>query len=179
MNGPEVMYCARSNADADNCETPSAECSNRLEPSGQRRTAKRILVVDDNKFLSNAICSALKRAGLETAEAPDGRVGLKLHSEGKFDLIITDIIMPEIDGVELISALRKKDPSLSIIAMSGGGLMRPHDYLQIAISLGVESVLCKPFTLCDLIALVTREINRHTALAGDSWQPTKTMELIE
>jgi DNA-binding NtrC family response regulator len=125
---------------------------------------KRILIIDDDEAFCSAICTALKRAGFEVMGAHDGRTALKLHSETKFDLVISDMLMPEIDGVELIVALRKRDPAASIIAMSAGGFIAPDNYLRIARSLGVSS-LQKPFTLSSLIELVTSKINPCQTLA--------------
>jgi DNA-binding NtrC family response regulator len=119
---------------------------------------KRILIIDDDEAFCSAMCTALTRAGFEVMGAHDGRTALKLHSETKFDLVISDILMPEVDGVELIVTLRKRDPAASIIAMSAGGLIAPDNYLRIAHSLGVSS-LRKPFTLSSLIELVTRKLN--------------------
>ena len=114
----------------------------------------RILIVDDNEDFSAALSTALKREGYEVARAQDGKLGLKLFRESKFDLVLSDILMPDTDGLELIFALRKTDSNIPIIAMSGGGHGSAEHYLHVADISGASAVIRKPFGPGDLIELV-------------------------
>ena len=105
----------------------------------------RILIVDDNEDFSAALSTALKREGYEVARAQDGKLGLKLFRESKFDLVLSDILMPDTDGLELIFALRKTDSNIPIIAMSGGGHGSAEHYLHVADISGASAVIRKPF----------------------------------
>lgn len=119
---------------------------------------KRILVVDDDEYLRPLICRALKQAGYsDVTEANDGREGLELCGKTQFDLVITDIIMPEMDGMDVIFSLQKKSPGTRIIAMSGGGRIDAEKYLRIARIAGA-GILEKPFSLPKLLEMVAREV---------------------
>ena len=119
----------------------------------------KILIIDDDPALGRAVGSMPKNIGFEVVGALDGRTGVKLYSETKFDLVITDMLMPNFDGIELIITLHKLDPQVAIIAMSGGGIMSGENLLQIAKALGAKSVLAKPFAMPDLIKLIAQELN--------------------
>ena len=114
----------------------------------------RILIVDDNEDFSAALSMALKLAGYEVAQAKDGHQGLKLFRESKFDLVLSDILMPDTDGLELIFALRKTDPTVPIIAMSGGGHGSAEHYLHVADVSGASAVMRKPFSPQELIEII-------------------------
>ena len=118
----------------------------------------RILIVDDNEDFSAALGTALNRAGYEVTRAHDGKVGLKFYRESKFDLVISDILMPETDGLELIFALRKINPDVPIIAMSGGGHGAAEHYLQVAGVSGANAVIRKPFSPDALFELVKTQL---------------------
>lgn len=118
----------------------------------------RILIVDDNEDFSAALGAAFTRAGYEVGRAPDGKQGLMLFRESKFDLVLSDILMPETDGLELIFALRKTDPNIPIIAMSGGGHGSAEHYLHVADVSGASAVIRKPFSPGDLIELVQTQL---------------------
>jgi DNA-binding response OmpR family regulator len=96
----------------------------------------------------------LERAGYEVIEAPNGEVGLQLYHERPADLIITDILMPDKDGIETILALRKTAPGAKIIAISGGGRMNKVDLLSMSQSFGAIRTLAKPFEREELLTLV-------------------------
>jgi len=80
----------------------------------------RILVIDDDRKLREVISRALERAGYDVLEADDGEAGIRLYREHGADLIITDIFMPERDGLETILQLRRESPGVKIVAISGG-----------------------------------------------------------
>ena len=114
----------------------------------------RILIIDDNKDLCAALGTALNRAGYEVSQVQGAKLGLKLYRETKFDLILSDILMPDTDGLELIFALRKTDPNVPIIAMSGGGHGSAEHYLHVAGVSGASAVIRKPFSPQELIELI-------------------------
>ncbi len=112
-----------------------------------------LLVEDDNQF-RGTIRQMLERAGHEVIEAPDGKVAAKLYREKASDLIITDLLMPEKEGIELIQDLKHDFPDVKIIAISGGGRLGPDSYLPIAKGLGALYTFEKPFKQEDLLAAV-------------------------
>ena len=92
----------------------------------------RVLVIDDDDALREVISGALEFQGYEVAQANNGRKGVDLLDGTLVDLVITDIIMPEQEGVETTLEIRKRFPDLKIIAMSGGTRFRTMDYLEVA-----------------------------------------------
>lgn len=116
----------------------------------------RILVIDDVRGVRRSVAGILKRAGHEVAEAQDGREGLAAARASRFDLVVTDILMPEADGSEVITELRRMPARPRIVAMSGGGsLVRTEDALVYARS-AADAVLEKPFEAEDLLDAVGR-----------------------
>lgn len=102
---------------------------------------KRVLIVDDNPLDLKLVSSLIHNSfSVETNLASNGTEALKLLSQKEFDLVITDIIMPQIEGIELINKIRNKNHSLNIIAISSG---RPF-YLYLAKKLGIQAVFTKP-----------------------------------
>lgn len=115
-----------------------------------------ILIIDDDEQIRIALSKTLKRAGYETIWANNGEEGIKLFKEKGPDLIITDLIMPEKEGIETIVELRRSYPDVKIIAMSGGGKNGPEDYLPMAKRLGARITLKKPFRVNDLLEAVSK-----------------------
>lgn len=105
----------------------------------------KILVIDDDEIMNEMIVQLLSKAGYEAEGACDGSQGLKLMESKQFDLIITDIVMPQKEGIETILAIRSKNKSLPIIAISGGGKIRPDQYLHMAQQIGADYTFQKPF----------------------------------
>jgi len=114
----------------------------------------KILVIDDDEQISRTLHQVLEMDGHEVLDAPNGKEGIKLFEEHGADIIITDIIMPEKEGLETIEELREYDPDLKIIAISGGGSFDPRIYLNIAENLGAMRSLVKPFSREELLATV-------------------------
>jgi DNA-binding response OmpR family regulator len=114
----------------------------------------RILVIDDEAELRRIIRIALEQAGHEVIEARNGDDGLRQHDDAAADLIITDIMMPETDGIETIIALRRHNPCIKIIAISGGGRVGDTNFLTLAAKLGADQVLAKPFRREQLLETV-------------------------
>lgn len=117
----------------------------------------KILVAEDDDLLARLIERTLTRMDYEVVCAADGKQALKLYENGEFDLVVTDLIMPEKEGLELISALRKINANVKIIAMSGGGRTGPSSYLPIAKHMGAKAVLRKPFTI-ELLMQTVQEV---------------------
>ena len=115
----------------------------------------RILLIDDDHALREVTAEVLRQAGHIVETAPDGNVGLAKHRAERQDLIITDINMPDMDGVELIMALRYTEPRPRIIAISGGGRFSQPIYLPLAERLGVQRALAKPIRADTLLRAVT------------------------
>ena len=105
---------------------------------------ERILIIDDEDQIRSMLRLMLERAGYEVVEASDGIDGIRLYRQNPTDLIITDLIMPNKDGIGMIIDLKKEFPEVKIIAMSGGGLNKPDGYLQGAKKLGAAFTLTKP-----------------------------------
>lgn len=106
----------------------------------------QVLLIDDDDLARFAICEVLKRAGHSVTQAKNGKVGLSAQTATDFDIIITDIIMPEVEGIEVIVKLKEQSPKIPVIAISGGGRISKVDYLEIASSLGADGTLAKPFS---------------------------------
>ncbi len=114
----------------------------------------RILIIDDEGELRAMLRQMLEHAGHEVTEAVNGAEGIEFYERDKHDMIITDIIMPEKEGVETILALRRADPELPIIAISGGGRLDATDFLTMAKKLGARHTLTKPFRREQLLEAV-------------------------
>ncbi len=104
----------------------------------------RILIIDDETQIRSMLRLMLERVGYEVIEAADGMEGLRQYRDNPSDLIITDLIMPNKDGIGMMIELKKEFPSVKIIAMSGGGVNRPEGYLDGAKKLGATRTLTKP-----------------------------------
>ena len=114
----------------------------------------RVLVIDDEQLARFTIREILETAGHEVVEARNGNQGLGFQREAACDIVVTDIIMPEKEGVETIIELRKDFPELPIIAISGGGRTRNLDFLKIAEQYGANKILAKPFSEEELLEAV-------------------------
>jgi CheY-like chemotaxis protein len=104
-----------------------------------------ILIIEDDADLRNLLIRLLKREKYHILEAGNGRKAIEILGHSKPDLVITDIIMPDEDGIGTINTLRQHYPEIKIIAISGGGRMLSEDYLKIARMLGAHSSFSKPF----------------------------------
>ena len=109
-----------------------------------------ILLVDDTAELRRTIERLLTNAGHSVTAASNGAAALRELDRGTFDVIVTDIVMPDMEGLELIRKVRKTYASMPIIAMSGGGRGSSDDYLTLAKNFGAAKTLEKPFQIEDL-----------------------------
>lgn len=107
---------------------------------------RRLLVVDDNEDMRQSMKRLLEHFGYEVRVAANGRLALEMQRKQPSDVMITDIFMPETDGLETINQFREAFPGIKIIAMSGGGASLEADYLSTASVVGADAVLRKPFS---------------------------------
>jgi len=110
-----------------------------------------VLVVDDDVMVLQAVVILLEDRGFNVLAAVDGVQGLHEYRKHRPDVVLTDIIMPQKEGISLIRDLRREFPEAKIIAMSGGGRMGNSDYITIAKTLGADTSLNKPFDEDQLI----------------------------
>ena len=113
-----------------------------------------ILIIDDEPQIRSMLKLMLERDGYEVAEAPDGIEGIRVYRQKPADLIITDLIMPNKDGIGMIIDLKKEFPNVKIIAMSGGGLNKPEGYLKGAKKLGAACTLTKPIDRDEMLRAI-------------------------
>lgn len=119
---------------------------------------KRILVIDDDAQFRHMLCLMLQQAGYEVLPAADGEEGIRVFRRELIDLVITDIFMPEKEGLETIRELRKEFPDVKIIAISGGSRkVEEFSTLPYAKKFGAVETLAKPFRRDDLLGLI-REV---------------------
>lgn len=106
----------------------------------------QILLVDDDDLSRGTIHQMLERAGHRVVSTQNGAEALDLFRADRPDLVITDLIMPDTDGLELIQELRKADTLVRILAISGGGRVNANEYLTVARKFGAAGILAKPFS---------------------------------
>jgi DNA-binding NtrC family response regulator len=122
--------------------------------------ARRILIVDDDPGIRRTLQSLLSHAGYEVVQARDGTEAVRLWRDQGADLVITDLHMPEKDGIQTIIELRSHSPGTRIIAMSGGGQTKRLDLLGNASLLGAVLTIEKPFTLAEMMTMVDRALQQ-------------------
>jgi CheY-like chemotaxis protein len=116
----------------------------------------RVLLIDDDIELLRQMSQAFQSAGYDVAAAADGQMGIARFEKERFDLVVSDLIMPTREGIETIFALRRANPGVRIIAISGGYRVGPQDFLDLARHVGADETLAKPFRHSDLLALAAR-----------------------
>jgi len=119
-----------------------------------------ILLIDDDALLREVLALALAQAGHTVWQAIDGQQGLEIFRCEPADIVITDIIMPDREGLETLMMLRSEQPQLPIIAMSGSATNSPL-YLDMAAKLGARCVLTKPFPLSELLDAVAEILGEN------------------
>lgn len=115
---------------------------------------KKILVIDDDAMVRDTIVEILESEGYEVVSAGDGVRGLALFRREQPALVITDIIMPEKEGIETITEIRGSYPATKVIAISGGSRIGNVDFLKMARLLGAHDVISKPFDPDDFLSRV-------------------------
>ena len=116
----------------------------------------KILVIDDDVVVRTAMVQFLADLGYDVVSAEDGQRGMRLFRSEKPDLVITDIIMPEKEGIQTIAEIRRERPDAKVIAVSGGGRVGNTDFLKIARQLGATDVIAKPVDPDDFAARIER-----------------------
>lgn len=124
-----------------------------------RSSVDKILVIDDDSALRATIRDILNAAGYQVLEAANGVSGLDLYRQHQPSLVITDILMPEKDGIEAVRELRHINPQVRIIAMSGGTSSKTF-FLPAVLEFGAEASLQKPFRRDELLTTVATVLNR-------------------
>jgi CheY-like chemotaxis protein len=123
-----------------------------------------ILVIDDNDLVRTLIRNILVTAGHKVVEAPDGEIALRLFRENVPDLVLTDIFMPEKEGIETIREVKKQRPELPIIAISGGVSNMDSSFTLVwAQRAGADRVIAKPFPNAALMSAVNDLLVNHEA----------------
>jgi DNA-binding response OmpR family regulator len=113
-----------------------------------------VLIVEDDKELREMLKLSLSRRNFTVFEAENGKSAIAHFKPTITDLVVTDLIMPEEDGLKVAIKLRELKPSIKIIAISGGGKVGPGSYLNLAKALGADAIYSKPFSINDLIAKI-------------------------
>jgi DNA-binding response OmpR family regulator len=114
----------------------------------------RILVIDDDADVRQSLRKMLTRAGYDVVEAVDGTAGIELQHKDPADVIITDIFMPGLDGLQTMRQLKKEGSVVKVIAVSGGDRTGTMDLTEHAQLMGAFKVLTKPFEMQDVLAAV-------------------------
>ena len=114
----------------------------------------RILLIDDDDSVRTTLCLTLTHHGHTVIEARNGKEGLDRFADAGADLVITDIVMPEKEGFEVLMELRKERPPVKIIAISDGGRQSAASYLKTAKFMGAAKVLAKPISNAALMAAI-------------------------
>ena len=123
-----------------------------------RPAMAKVLVIDDDHLVRRTISRILQTGGYQVALAEDGAKGVAKFRSERPDLVITDIIMPEQEGIETIIQLLRDNPTARIIAVSGGGRLGSMDFLTVANKLGAAATLRKPFEPAELLGCVARAL---------------------
>lgn len=120
-----------------------------------------ILVIDDNPEFREILRRHLETTGHSVALAENGEQGLKVLERGGFDIVLTDILMPQRDGVEVLREAKRRWPRLPVIAISGGGWIGANELLSMAEKLGADQVLQKPVRRDDLFQAVDEALSAN------------------
>jgi CheY-like chemotaxis protein len=121
----------------------------------------RVLVLDDDPLIQATLPLLLREHGHEVLTATNGKLGLRLLQTERVDLILTDILMPEADGIEVVRAVVKDHPTIALVAMSGGSSRLPGtDAVQLTRLLGAHAVLVKPFGEAELVEAIRMALEK-------------------
>jgi CheY-like chemotaxis protein len=126
-----------------------------------------VLIVDDNSAFRTALKTTLKRSGHQVVEAGNGTEAIQLLTRHSVDIVVTDILMPSCDGIELIRHVRQANRTLPILAMSGGGRAGGYDTLAPALKLGANAAIAKPFRMAEFVAQVDGLLTKQDVTITD------------
>ncbi len=113
----------------------------------------KVLIIDDDPALLRLMAMAFQAAGFGVVSADNGRKGVRMAGAHRPDLVVTDIVMPDIEGIGAIRAIKQGVRPPKVIAISGAGRSRGADYLSWAKHLGADEVLAKPFRMAELMKI--------------------------
>ena len=113
----------------------------------------KVLIIDDDPALLRLMSMAFQAAGFSTVATDNGRQGIQMARSEHPDLVVTDIVMPDIEGIGAIRAIKGANRPPKVIAISGAGRGRGADYLAWARHLGADDVLAKPFRMSELLKM--------------------------
>lgn len=122
----------------------------------------KILVIEDDDSFRNVLVQMLVKVGYDVRQAGDGNQAIEVCAQFEPDLVLTDIIMPDKEGLETIQELLQICPDMKIIAMSGGGKFGPDSYLPLAQKLGAKATLQKPFMREQLLSTISDVLAEDT-----------------
>jgi CheY-like chemotaxis protein len=125
---------------------------------------RSILIIDDNEQIRVFLRKVLEGAGYLVTEAPDGQKGLRQFRQTPTALVITDLLMPDKDGLEVTMALHRESTTVKIIALTGGSGQR--DFLEVAKILGAHRTMKKPVTITELLQAVQEELQEDSPHKG-------------
>ena len=128
----------------------------------------QILVVEDDTHLRNMMGALLSRAGYQVTCASNGSQALALCARQSFDLVITDLYMPETDGIEVLVELAKRQTPPKLIAVSGGGSLNAQMGLELAALLGAAKTLAKPFAPEALLTMVSEMLGQKSGAVASA-----------
>jgi DNA-binding response OmpR family regulator len=141
-----------------NMETDLLITTDEKNLAGGQPAGRRILLVEDDPTLLGLLSRQLEKKGYEVQTARDGLEALVCLDKSSVDIVVTDVIMPRVDGFEMMQEIRRRWPSLKIIAMSGGGYCGAGVYLDLSLRFGAVQVLEKPFTFEALLELLRAKL---------------------
>jgi DNA-binding NtrC family response regulator len=155
-----ATYCHRIGQMARVLLIPTDHTSSRCDPNDKAvtKTSYRIMIVDDDDSIRRSLNTLFTKAGFEVVLASDGSEAVRLWRARAADLVITDLHMPNKDGIQTIVELLTHTPGVPIIAMSGGGQTKRLDLLGNAQLLGSVLTIEKPFTLSEMMDVVGRAL---------------------
>lgn len=126
----------------------------------RREYMGKIMVVDDDIGIKKLLENAFLKVGYEVSAFTSGKDAINKFKNDPHDVLITDIIMPEKDGIETIIEIKKIEPNIKIIAISGGGRIKADDYLNIVKKLGVDYTFSKPFSIKEILEAVNNLLKK-------------------
>ena len=126
----------------------------------------RVLVIDDDEAVRETICSSLEAGGLEATGVNDGIEGIAAFEPGAYDVVVSDILMPGKEGIETIRTIRGRSREVKILAISGGDRNGSSTFLDMALKLGADASIVKPFRPSELLAVINSLLDdKKTATA--------------
>jgi len=127
----------------------------------------KVLIIDDDAALLRLMSMAFQAAGFQTVVADNGRSGIRMAGSHRPDLVVTDIVMPDIEGIGAIRSIKQGARPPKVIAISGAGRARGADYLSWARHLGADEVLAKPFRMSELMKISKSVIAKSSINTND------------